>query len=271
LGVALNDRGDVDEAIESYSQAIKIKQNCPTIYYNLGVALNDRGDVDEAIESYNQAIKIKPDYAEAYCNLGLVLADRGNLNNAIISYKKAIQIQPDYAEAHYNLGFATLMDQQFDRGFKLLEWRWQTKQKIGYPLQTSKPLWNGEKNETVFVWAEQGLGDEIMFASLIPELHAVSSKLIVQCDQRLIPLFQRSFPKDIIYQSDRSLVTEDSYTFQSPIGSLARIFRPSLESFQKTSAGYLCHDEPKSLQLRKKLLNGHEKTLVGISWKTMSS
>jgi len=137
-------------------------------------------------------------------------------------------------------------------------------------LVTSKPLWGGERDQIVFVWAEQGIGDEIMFFSLIPELYSASSKLIVQCDQRLIPLFQRSFPKDIIYESRRSAVTEDLYDFHTPIGSLARIFRTSLESFRKTSDGYLRHDGVKTTQLRQKLLSGEAETLIGVNWKTAS-
>ena len=81
---------------------------------------------------------------------------------------------------------------------------------------------------------------------------------------------KRSFPKDITYQSDRSLVAEDSYDFHTSIGSLARIFRPSIESFSHTKDGYLSHDSIKTDQLRQKLLMGGAKTLIGISWKTAS-
>ena len=65
----------------------------------MGVALKDKGELDAAIGSYKQAIKIKPDYAEAYNNMGVALKDKGELDAAIDSYKQAIKIKPDYESA----------------------------------------------------------------------------------------------------------------------------------------------------------------------------
>jgi hypothetical protein len=70
----------------------------------MGVTLKDKGELDAAIDSYKQAIKIKPDYAEAYCKMGNAQKDKGELDAAIDSYKQAIKIKPDYAEGYYNLG-----------------------------------------------------------------------------------------------------------------------------------------------------------------------
>ena len=259
-----------DLAIDSYKRAIKIRPDYVEAYNSMGISLRAKMDFDDAIDSYKRAIKIKPDYAEAYNNMGSTLTRKGDFGGAIDSYKRALDIKPDFPLALHNLGSELLRDHNFEQGFELLEHRWKIKQDIGMELVTSKPLWGGERDQIVFVWAEQGIGDEIMFFSLIPELYSASSKLIVQCDQRLIPLFQRSFPKDIIYESRRSAVTEDLYDFHTPIGSLARIFRTSLESFRKTSDGYLRHDGVKTTQLRQKLLSGEAETLIGVNWKTAS-
>jgi len=271
MGAALVKSGNLDAALTSYKLALQLKPNNADIHFNIGIALVQNGDLDAAIDSYKRAIQLKPDNAVAHNNMGAAFSYKGDLGAAMESYKHAVMIDPHHADAHHNISLELLKDQKFEQGFKLNEWRWKAKQEIVTPLKTSKSLWGGEKNKTVFVWGEQGIGDEIMFASLIPELYAISSKLIVQCDKRLIPLLQRSFPKDITYQSDRSLVTEDSYDFHTPIGSLARVFRTSLDSFQKTSDGYLCHDEAKTNRLRQELLMGEVKTLIGISWKTTSA
>ena len=69
----------------------------------MGSALNDKGDLEAAIESYKQALKIKPDYAEAYNNMGIALKDKGDLEVAIESYKQALKIKPDYAEVYRSL------------------------------------------------------------------------------------------------------------------------------------------------------------------------
>ena len=71
----------------------------------MGNALKDKGELDAAIDSYKQAIKIKPDYAEAYYNMGVPCRIRVSLDAAIDSYKQAIKIKPDYAKAYIIWGF----------------------------------------------------------------------------------------------------------------------------------------------------------------------
>ena len=90
-----------------YRTTIDRNPDCWMAHYNLGLALADRGQLDEAIDHYKKAMEIQPDYAEAHYNLGIALASRGQLDEAIAHYKKAIEIQPDIAqavEAHDNLG-----------------------------------------------------------------------------------------------------------------------------------------------------------------------
>ena len=271
IGNGFRDLGDVDAAINSYKQALQINPDYAEVYNNMGIALKSAGHLDAALDSYKQAVTIKPDYVEAHYNIGVTLAGSGNVKGAITSYKRAIDINPNYVDAHYNMSEELLRDHQLELGFAEHEWRWKRSEcRISALLKTSKPLWSGEGDRTVFVWRAQGIGDEIMFASLICELYAVSSKLIVECDLRLIPLFQRSFPKDITFQSDRSLVKEAMYDFHTSMGSLARIFRNSVESFEKSEVGYLRHDKARTDILRQGLLKGSATTLVGVSWKTAS-
>ena len=74
--------------------------------FNLGVALADRGQVDEAIACYRKAVEIKPDYVEAHNNLGSLLGQRGRFDEAITHLQQVLEIKPDFAEAHDNLGNA---------------------------------------------------------------------------------------------------------------------------------------------------------------------
>ena len=71
---------------------------------------------------------------------------------------------------------------------------------------------DGRAEETKsFSLKEQGIGDYIMFSSMIPELDACSDKLIVECDHRLLPIFQRSFSKNIKYITDRAEISDNDY------------------------------------------------------------
>ena len=130
-------------------------------------------------------------------------------------------------------------------------------------LASSKPIWKGENNSRIYIWKEQGIGDEIMFCSILPEIAAISKKIILNCDKRLIPLFERSFPNNIIYEHNRNNINEKNYDFHISMGSLRRFFRKDLNSFEKASFGYLKSDLKKTYELNKKIRN--QKKIICLS------
>ena len=268
LGLILKIKGDLKAAIKSHKQAIKIRPSYYESHNNLGVALQAHGDFKTAMSCYETALKLKPDYVEAINNVGLLQKQIGDVDGAEATYKQAIKIKPSYAGANFNLGLLLLKSQKFKQGFQLNEWRWKTDEPIGKYIESSKPLWNGDHNQAILIWKEQGLGDQIVMSSLIPELNAVSSKLTVECDERLIPLFQHSFSNDIVYESNRGLIVEDTYDFHIPMQSLFKHFRTNVGSFSKTSRGWLAGNRIETERLRATIINDEQKTLIGISWGT---
>ncbi len=108
LARALIEEGRMQEGIEYFEEALRIKPDAPEAHTNLGKALEKAGRVKEAISHYEQAIRIQPDYFEAHYNLGNVLLQGGKPEEAIAHYKEALRINPDYAEVHNNLGDALL-------------------------------------------------------------------------------------------------------------------------------------------------------------------
>ena len=270
VGVILQDQNKFEEAIASYQKALSLKPDYLEAYNNIGNVLKDQGKLDEAIASYKEALSLKPDSADAYNNMGNALHDQGKLDEAIACYHKALSLEPDDPEVHDNMGFALLAAKDFDRGFKHCEWRWQKKERANQFLKSKKPLWNGEKRQRVLVWNEQGIGDEIMFSSIVPEIYAASSKILVKCDRRLIPLFERSFPTDVTYYSGDAHVSEDEYDFHIPMGSLPLTFRKSLESFKTSASGFLKCDTARAESIKCQLTQEQSKKLIGISWNTKS-
>ncbi|XDZ63000.1 tetratricopeptide repeat protein [Alphaproteobacteria bacterium LSUCC0396] len=270
-GITFKNMGQFDDALANYSKAVSLKPDYAEPFNNRALVLVELDRFNEAMINYEQAISLNPESAEIYSNRALLLKELGRFDEAMADLNKAIALDPTYPEAHWNKALQLLLFGEFEEGWPLCEWRWKTEQKhIGTELTTSKPRWSGEANKRVFLWAEQGIGDEIMYASLIPELAATSSKLIVQCDERLIPLFKRSFVDGIEYRCRKSPALEDSYDCHIPMGSLPNIFRPSLDSFSKASKAYLRCESERSQELRKTLLKGEAKTLIGISWNSSS-
>ena len=224
LGIVLRELNKLDESEASYQKAISINPKFADAYSNLGFTLREKGRLNESEASYQKAISINPKFAEAYNNLGFTLRELGKLEDSKNSFNKAIELKPDYPDAYNNLSLTFLMEGNFKKAYELSEWRWKTKLKIGNYLKSTKPNWNGENNSSVFVWKEQGIGDEIMYFSIIPELRNKSKKVIVNCDKRLIPLFKRSFSESIMFESEREKVNENNYDAHIPVASLPFFF-----------------------------------------------
>ncbi len=94
---------DVDEQLRFYTEAIRLKPDYATAFYNRGVARRAKGDVDGALQDYTEAIRLKPDYAQTYNNRGNAREDDVD---ALQDYTEAIRLKPDYATAFYNRGNA---------------------------------------------------------------------------------------------------------------------------------------------------------------------
>ena len=270
LGIVLRELNKLDESEASYQKAISINPKFADAYSNLGFTLREKGRLNESEASYQKAISINPKFAEAYNNLGFTLRELGKLEDSKNSFNKAIELKPDYPDAYNNLSLTFLMEGNFKKAYELSEWRWKTKLKIGNYLKSTKPNWNGENNSSVFVWKEQGIGDEIMYFSIIPELRNKSKKVIVNCDKRLIPLFKRSFSESIMFESEREKVNENNYDAHIPVASLPFFFRKDLKSFSQTSRGYLKADIKQTLKFKEKLKANKNTKIVGISWQTES-
>ena len=81
---------------------------------NLGVALQAKQRVEEAIAHYTRTIALRPGYAPAYSNLASALRAGGRLPEAVATYERALALQPDFPDAQYNLGNALLEDGKAD-------------------------------------------------------------------------------------------------------------------------------------------------------------
>ena len=276
LGLALQEQGELDQAIQAYHRALDVNPSYSEAYNNLGIALKEQGELDQAIQVYHRALEINPNYSEAYNNLGNVLKEQGKLDDAVLAYRSALGINPDYSEAHNNLGLVLLLQGNFSSGWREYEWRLKCKE-LGFFLNKRdfpQVLWNGSdlNGKTILVWAEQGIGDEIMLASMLPTLLEMNSNIIVECDKRLVPLFQRSFPFiQFVPREDPAnpKLLDTTIDYQIPMGSLGQWLRADKDAFLPKQESYLqaCPNRVGQLQEKYRSLAG-DKLLVGISWKS---
>ena len=271
IGDALQAKGELDAAIENYQQAINIKPDHARAYYNLGNALHDHGELEAAIKNFKQAVEINSELFQAYFNMGNALKFKGELDAAIDSYKKAIKIKPDYADAHNNLGSAYLNTGRLKEGLDENEWRWKTSSASLKKRQFSQPLWDGItslKDKTILLWGEQGPGDVVMWSSCLSLVASQAEKCILECEEKLVPLLARSFPKVEVRAENRSVDNHrDDFDVHLPIGSLFRHFIPEIS--KKTKPNAFLIPDPVRVNFWKERLNllGNG-PFVGISWKS---
>ena len=204
LGLALADSQQDAEAISSYQRALSILPTYGDAALNLAAALDRLERYEEALEWARLSAELLPNSPIAHFNLANVHRTLGSLDTAASEFEAAISLDPGFANAHWNLACCRLLAGDFATGWREYEWR----DRAGavsldrYP----QPRWQGESldRQTILVHAEQGIGDEILFASCLPDLIERAGRCIVVCEPRLEKVFARSFPQATIHGFARS-------------------------------------------------------------------
>lgn len=106
-------RGEAAAAMRHYGRALKAEPNRVEIHLKLGNALLGQNAVAEAVEHYRRALQLAPDLALVHSNLGAALALQRRDAEAMDHYRRALQLKPDLAEAHNNLGRLLALRGQF--------------------------------------------------------------------------------------------------------------------------------------------------------------
>ena len=267
LGMALFQSGREDEAEQLILRAIGILPTAASYHANLGNILQAQGKLAQAEASYRRALELRPEQAEVHLNLGHVLKAQGQVDQALVSYQRALALQPDLAEAGAAESMALLLKGDFAGGWKGFECRWQIRS-WETPMRTyPQPLWSGEQLPAarLLVWGEQGIGDEIMFAGLVPELIRAGHCCALDCDPRLQTLFARSFPAvEVVSGFDPQRDRHLNIAAHLPSGSLPGFFRTSLEAFGRTQSPYLAADPVRRDCFRESRAG----RLIGLAWHT---
>jgi len=211
--LTLNRCGDAQGALAAYRRALELKPDYVAANANLGLLyLTQLGDAGRAQRYFERAIEVDPGAVAAQANLGLALQEQGRLDAALAHYERLIAADPRITEYRWNRGIALLCSGDYARGWEDYELR-NARGTGAPPREFPFPNWQGDAlaGATLLVYGEQGVGDEIMFASCVPDLLARGVRCMIECDQRLTRLFGRSFPGTRVHgaarDGDRSWLT----------------------------------------------------------------
>jgi len=120
-GVALFQRGYLEQAAASFQQVIAAKPNEPEAYYNLGTLYLRKNALAEARQYLEQTVRLRPNYPEAWNNLGMIAAQQGQTDDAIRNFQQSLLLRPDYAIALLNLGNVYRRQENFAQAEKFLK------------------------------------------------------------------------------------------------------------------------------------------------------
>lgn len=215
--------------------------------------------------------------ADIQNNLATLFINEGHPERSFPHLNKALEVDPEHSQAHWNLSLVHLELGDYAKGFDEYKWgkRAAVRMNRNYTKQPT-PEWDGSKGKTVVVYGEQGIGDEIMFASLIPDLMRDCKTVIFDCHKKLHRLFANSFPQLDIYptREDENITwaikQDGTYRYpidaQVAIGDLPRFYRRDIKDFPGTP--YIKPTGEANLKWAEKLnaLFSDGKPVIGINW-----
>jgi tetratricopeptide (TPR) repeat protein len=290
LGSVQCDLGHVDLAIETLRAAINRMPHEPILWNSFATVLAEEGRADESLIFYNESIRLEPNFARAYHNLGYAYQHLGQLEEALDNYNKALEraVDPtERRETSHSRSICLIGAGHLEEGFREYEIRNDQRFRAYFHHIIKAPRWKGEPVEgmKLLMVGEQGLGDEFMFANILPDVQRAlgpDGKLQIAVDPRLVRLFQRSFPDaEVGEYDDKTLVDMDGNKalrlvpfaadgnepdMWAPMGSALQHYRKRLSDFPHQP--FLTPD-PVRVEDYRQILESLPGKKIGLCWRSM--
>ena len=238
-------------------------------YKALAAALQGQGRIAAAAETLRQAIEQAPEPRDLHTLYGNMLEELGETAAAEAAYRGAVALDPGYVVGHVNLAALLLLTGRYDEGWLEYDWHWRREGQTRRPFPQRR--WTGEAmaGRTILAWADEGVGDEILFASQFAALSARAAKVVVECDARLVDMFARAFPDlEIVARAnppDARLLQPD-IGLQAPFSDLPRRLGVDLAAAPPPKAPYLRALPELAAACRSRYRARGGGLIVGIAW-----
>jgi tetratricopeptide (TPR) repeat protein len=285
LAAIYNFMGNFEAALNVIDRAIKINP-IESKYYNLmGVTLVKSGLDSLARKMFEISFALDNKFIDAKVNLAVLDSKAGDHFSSIKELEQSMKIineneldsisinQIKYLLSYDYLAVGNLQKgwDYYDFGFDL---NIQHNSRRNPTRTFKKPRWNGvvKKDKTLLIWREQGIGDEILFYTCLPDLVNLDLKIIVECEERLVEILSRSFPTFVIrkenYNHSNLHSHQEDYDYHLPVGSLMQYFRSDIRKFNLNVPIF---------KINEKLAKSHEDALIqknsfkkriGICWRS---
>ena len=290
LACSYRDQSRFDEAIELLKVHISGNPEVAALWNTLGSVMFDRGEPKQAMVFYDEAIRLDPNFDSAYYNRANAKNACGDIIGALRDCEAALKgggASPmQNAMMRFSRSNLMLVAGQVGEGWDAYDAR-NDEAYIQYlhhvfngdPWRPGVPL----AGRRVAVIGEQGLGDEVLFANLLPDVIrevGPEGAVMIAVEPRLVPLFQRSFPSTrVVPHVTRKVnhwvargapaIADDEYDVWARMGDLLRRFRRDHDSFPTYPHGFLTADPERVEHWRGVLAEMGPEPKVGVIWKSL--
>lgn len=194
IAVAYLHKNAPDVALPYLTKAHDLNNSMIAVYINLALAYRALHQYSSAEQMLSRAIELEPNNYELYCSFAECYKEQGQYSLALQAFKKAQQLNPNHSRVQFGLGILYMLVGDYPQGWKYYQARitMDNAQVANYCL--SQPLWQGEEltGKTLFIQAEQGLGDAIQFVRYLPLIQKqFGGQLVCECQPQLIELFRQ--------------------------------------------------------------------------------
>ncbi|MFN4176974.1 tetratricopeptide repeat protein [Phenylobacterium sp.] len=271
-----------EEALESLQKALALEPDHAQTLFFMGNALSCLGRLREALAVYDRSIALDPRYALTHSNRGFILIDlayaEGNREleqEALAAFERAAALDPHHEDIRWSRSLALLRLHRFSEGWADYEHRWRVDSfRRGSRGEARRGLQSrfepgvsldALRGRNVLLVAEQGVGDVVMFASIIPDLMATAGSVTLVCETRLHRLFAQAFPGLALRGPMEDDDTAPEFDKVLAMGSLGRLFRNRLEDFP--GRPYLSASDEVRARWAARLGPKERPLRIGLSWR----
>jgi tetratricopeptide (TPR) repeat protein len=289
LACALRELNRCEEAIEVLRPAIQANPEQPLLWNTLGTIMCSMGDGQTGVTFFDETLRLAPEFGKAYHNRAYAKIDLGDVEGALADCDQAIAFSEsaeDLATMRFGRATILLALGRVAEGWKEYEARFSSDLLEAPRFTIEGKAWEPGidlAGKSLMICAEQGLGDEVMFANLLPDVIKAlgpDGKLSIAVERRLIPLFQRSFPgidvtrhrtvayEGRVYRGAPEIEDWKAIDLWTPMGTLLETFRPSVASFPDRP-NFLTADPARVEHWRRELENAPKGPKIGVLWKSL--
>lgn len=279
LGRAHFDLAEFGLAVDAMRQAARLSPNDPEILVSLGAAIFRNSGADlrnwrEAHDIYQRALRLRSEMPEALAGIGNLMVEKGWARAATAYYNRAVAAGANQGKFRYMRAASNLLLGNVGQGLDDYDFRFnQEGPDLIVRRATPPPYWEGEDlaGKHIYVWSEQGLGDQIIYAHCLADVIARAGRVSIESKPRLTKVFTRSFPAAQILGRRTEKVHVPSprgADFQISIASLGRFLRREFSDFPHHH-GFLKPSPEKAAHFRRKYLEmAAGRKIVGVSWRS---